>query len=187
MMNHTSAIYEWMHSLIEGSRFQSVAYDANYLYASDGISLYQIDRACIIWKEWQKAHEAQWNTEGWKWRKGGAKEGELACGGFDVEKFKAPRLAAIYAIIGSAVQSQTIANAQVFKSSHANKQWILQQERFFDVRFNQMRVNDALSMPLFGNKCQFALLENEALRLASSKRPKALAYVMCMSTGKEQS
>jgi hypothetical protein len=30
-MNHTIEIYQWMHELIENARFQSVAYDADYL------------------------------------------------------------------------------------------------------------------------------------------------------------
>jgi hypothetical protein len=184
-MNHTIEIYQWMHELIENARFQSVAYDADYLYCSDAIALYQIDRRCIIWKQWQKAHEECWHTSGYQWRKGNAREGELACGGFDVEKFKAPRLSSIYAIIGSAVQNGMIAGDRVFKSSHASKEWILEQDKFFGVRFNKGRLWDALNMPLFGNKCQFALLENGALRLTSSKHPKAFAYVMCMSGGEE--
>lgn len=180
-MNHTIEIYQWMHELIENARFQSVAYDADYLYCSDAIALYQIDRRCIIWKQWQKAHEECWHTSGYQWRKGNAREGELACGGFDVEKFKAPRLSSIYAIIGSAVENEMIAEDRVFKSSRAGKQWILKQNKFFGVPFNHYRLETALDMPLFDNECQFALLENGALRLASSRHPKAMAYVMRMS------
>lgn len=186
-MNHTREIYQWMHSLIEGGRFENVAYDSNYLYCSDTISLYQIDRRCIVWKEWQKAHEECWNTEGWQWRKGDAKEGELACGGFDVAhaSHKAPKLSSIYAIVGSAVQNEMLAEDRVFKTSHASKQWILEQEQFFGVPFNQYRLECALDMPLFANKIQFALLENGAIRFANKKRPTALAYVMRMSTERE--
>jgi hypothetical protein len=184
-MNHTHEIYQWMHELIENSRFQNVAYDANYLYASDGISLFQVARSCIIWKEWQKAHEECWHTSEWQWRKGDAQTGAIACGGFDVAhaSHKAPRLPSIYAIIGSAVQNETIANGRVYKASHASKQWILEQDKFFGVPFNPARIADALNMPLFAQKCQFALLENGALRIANKKHQTAIAYVMGMNSG----
>jgi len=185
MAIHTSQIYAWYHSLLRHiASYDAISYDSNYLFGSNGVSLYQVARSAIVLKDWKAAHDEAWNTEdSLDWHD---KEKKLlACGNTLV--CLAPKLSSLYAIVGDAVQSHKVGDDTVFRSTQASKSWVLERlsgysVEFFGATFNSQRIKNALECPFLARAAtlHLSLLNNGCLRLTTPMKPKAYAFIMCM-------